>query len=102
MGSEDGQFFDSASPDDDDPPPPPLRFQSTPPPELLEQICRGFLNRHKRLMVAAWALSPPGVAPPVDTFRRLWRYYELRNGLIDRPGKVTIASILYEVADIVS
>jgi hypothetical protein len=104
MGADDHQFFDSVSPEDDAapaPPEPPLHFQCTPPPEILAEICRGLENRHKRLMVAAWALSPPGAAAPIQTYRRIWRYYETRPGLIDRPGKLTVASILAEVADIV-
>lgn len=98
-------YFDSVSPDNDAPPEaplPPLRLECTPPPFVLEQLCKGFANRHKRLMVAAWALTPAAERAPVETFRRIWRCYELTTGLIDRPGRLTTASILQEVAALVS
>ena len=82
--------------------PPPLAIHCTPPAWVMTEVCKGFSNRHKRLMVAAWALTPPLERTPIETFRRVWNFYNLQGGdRIDRPGKVTIASILNEVAGIV-
>jgi hypothetical protein len=83
----------------------PERFVLSVNPELrpvprtwLDELDPGCLPRHRRLFVAGFALSKPGVNNGTADLRRAYDLYETRRpGLIDRPTRLTVASIIAEL-----
>lgn len=64
----------------------------------LDELGRDFLPRHQRLWVAGFALERAEDAGTTAHFRRAYDLYELRRpGLLDRPTRLTVASIIAEL-----
>lgn len=86
------------------------RYVESPHPEIrpvprfwLDELGREALPRHQRLWVAGFALERPDDAGTTAHFRRAYDLYEHgRPGLLDRPTRLTVASIVAELEQLLS